>query len=534
MSESAVLLPGNVIDRSSRLCPEGVAIVFEGRKITYREHALRVRKLGAALHRVGVRHQDRISVLSMNRPEFVEVYGAGDVFGFVTATVNYRLAVEEIAFVLSDTAPRVVVFEEQYRETVDALRARLGDATIYVCIGAANSWAHGYEEFVASGDEQGAPFRASREDYCQLIYTSGTTGRPKGAVRSHYGQSRMAEQIAAALGLRGDSSILVTMPFFHGGARSQQVAAFLRRATVVIHRKFEAGEVLREIARSRISHMHLAPTMFQAVMDHPEFSQHDISSVRGILYAAAPMPVPLLRRGLAAFGSVFINSYGMTETNGTVLFPHQHHLEGTAVQVRRLGSVGQVADGGELRVVDDEGHPCPPGVPGEVCVKSDTQFRLYWNNSVATAEAVRDGWYHTGDIGYLDEEEFLFLVDRKKDMIISGGENIYCREVEDALESHEGVEEAAVIGVPDAYWGEVVHAVIVLRRDRALSASDLIEFCRARIAHYKCPKGVSFVTELPRLPTGKVSKIRLRASHAAATRPSTSGDTVTARKGNSI
>ena len=511
-----MLLPGSVIDRNSRLRPDGVAIVFEGRSITYREHAQRVRRLGSALHMLGARHQDRISVLAMNRPEFVEAYGAGDMFGYLTATVNYRLAPEEMAFVLTDSAPRVLIFDEQFQQIVDGLRHRLHESTAFVCIGAPASWAHSYEALLAEADPQGPAIRAQAQDLCQLIYTSGTTGRPKGAARSNYSQGRMAEQIAAALGLRGDSSILVTMPFFHGGARSQQVAAFLRRATVVIHRKFDARDVLREIGESRISHVHLAPTMFQAVMDVPDFDTHDVSSVRGILYAAAPMSVPLLRRGIAAFGNVFINSYGMTETNGTVLYPHQHHTSGTPAQMRRLGSVGQVSDGGELRVVDDNGVGCPAGVAGEICVRSDTQFRMYWNNSVATAEAVRDGWYHTGDIGYLDDEEYLFLVDRKKDMIISGGENIYCREVEEALLAYAGVQDAAVIGVPDAYWGEAVHAVVVADSGVRSDAAALIAYCRTRIAHYKCPKSIAFVDALPRLSTGKVSKIALRAAYAPA------------------
>jgi acyl-CoA synthetase (AMP-forming)/AMP-acid ligase II len=275
--------------------------------------------------------------------------------------------------------------------------------------------------------------------------------------------------------------------------------------------------VIRTIERERITAIHLVPTMVQAILDAPNFGRHDLSSLRMLMYAAAPMPVALLRRALDAFGPILVNGYGQTEINlPTLLHAHQHHLDGAPAQVKRLASVGQPHPQSAIRIVAENGDECPSGVVGEICARSETAMTGYWNNTAATLETLCDGWVHTGDMGYLDEEGYLFLVDRKKDMIISGGENIYSREVEDAIAQHPAVRQVAVIGVPDPYWGESVKAFVVLEGDIQTSADDIVARCRTLIASYKCPKSVDFVPALPLLPTGKVNKRTLRERHAAA------------------
>jgi acyl-CoA synthetase (AMP-forming)/AMP-acid ligase II len=288
---------------------------------------------------------------------------------------------------------------------------------------------------------------------------------------------------------------------------------FLAGGTTYIHRKFEPLDVLAAISNDRITMMHMAPTLIQTIMDHPDLDRYDLSSLRVVNYAAAPMPVSLLRRCVAKFGKIFLNSYGATESGGTVLYPHQHYLDGTAEQMARLTSLGQPFPNAKVRVVDDNGIDCPPGVAGEILLQSPNTMEGYWNNHVATLEVLRDGWYYTGDVGALDKDGFLFLIDRKKDMIISGGENIYCREVEEALMEHGGIAEVAVIGVPDPYWGENVKAVAIRKPGAAVTEAELIAFCATRIASYKKPKSVDFVDELPRLPTGKVRKNILREQY---------------------
>ena len=282
---------------------------------------------------------------------------------------------------------------------------------------------------------------------------------------------------------------------------------------VVLHRKFDPQEVLRTIERERIVTVHMAPTIVQQVLELPDIAEYDLSSLETILYAAAPMPVAVLRRGVELLGPIFVNSWGMTETSGTVLPRHLHKLDGSEEERRRLGSIGQAMAYCDIRIVDEQGEDCPDGTPGEIWIRSPANLAYYWNNSVATLEALRDGWLCTGDMAWRDSQGFLFLVDRKKDMIISGGENIYCQEVEQALMHHPLVRDAAVIGVPHDKWGETVKAVVVLAPGVDLSADDLIAFTTTRIARYKRPTSVEFVLELPRLPSGKVSKLALREQY---------------------
>jgi acyl-CoA synthetase (AMP-forming)/AMP-acid ligase II len=304
--------------------------------------------------------------------------------------------------------------------------------------------------------------------------------------------------------------VLQTTPAFHvGGIGFVNAVAWLGGATV-LHRSFEPKAMLETIQAERITFTFLVSAMLQALLDIPELSSYDLSSIENITTAAAPVPVPLLERGIEVLGPVFSVQYGMTESNACWLPSHEVRPDGTAEEVRRLASVGHPCPGIELRIVDDSGLDLPQGQTGEVWLRSATQLAGYWNNSVATADALRDGWYRSGDMGFQDSSGYVFLVDRKKDMIISGGENIYSREVENALLQHPSVIDAAVIGVPHEKWGECVKAIVALRPGELAGEADLIAFCRELIAGYKCPKSIEFVDELPRLPTGKISKVVLR------------------------
>jgi len=273
--------------------------------------------------------------------------------------------------------------------------------------------------------------------------------------------------------------------------------------------------VLEAIRHHRATHAHMVPTMVQQLLESPALEAADTSSLRCIVYAAAPMPVPVLKRAIARFGKILVNGYGLTEGGHGSAFPsHLHRPEGDADDLKRLASVGQPTAGTQVIVADAEDRELARGQIGELLIRSPSNMLGYWNNHPATVEALRNGWVHTGDVGYMDEQGYIFLVDRKKDMIISGGENIYCREVEEALIEHPALADVAVIGVPDEKWGEAVLAVAVKREAAVLPAEELIAHCRSRIAGYKCPKRVEFVAELPRLPSGKVSKVKLRERFA--------------------
>ncbi len=493
--------------------PDEEAWVLGDTRITFAQHFDRTQRLASGIYGLGVRLQDRVAVLSQNTREFMELYTAAELSGFIVATVNWRLAVPEMLYILTDSLPKVLCFEAQYTATVDEMRGQLPHAETYICFGGpAPDWALSYEDVLVSGSPDGAPQRPRPDDLLHLIYTSGTTGRPKGVMRCHRAELAVAQLMATEIGVLVSDRMQLVMPVFHVGSRFLQLGAHFRGATVVFHYAFDPAEILATMAREKITISHLAPTLVHAVLGVPGMDKADTSTLHTICYAAAPMPVPLLRQGLEVFGRVFLQLYGMTEGGGTTLHKRQHQPDGTPEQVKRLGSIGQAAPNVEVRIFDDEGNEMPPNEPGEIVTRTATHMSGYWNKSAATIEALRGGWYRTGDLGYVDEEGFVYLVDRKKDMIISGGENIYSREVEEALATHPAVDECAVIGVADERWGETVRAIVVRRGE--VKAEELIAHCKTQIASYKKPSSVIFVDELPKLPSGKINKQVLRVDHA--------------------
>jgi acyl-CoA synthetase (AMP-forming)/AMP-acid ligase II len=322
--------------------------------------------------------------------------------------------------------------------------------------------------------------------------------------------------LALEMDILAHSRALLATPLFHVGARNVRLAHMLRGGSCVIVRGFDAAAFPGLVQRERINTVFLVAAQLQMVLDLPGIDDYDLSSLVTVGMAGAPIPVPLLERAIRRIGMAIMVQYGMTEGQIASLYRHELRPDGSEQEIRRIGSVGHSVAGGELRVVDDEGADCAPGAPGEVWFRNDSVMAGYWNNSAATLETLAGGWMRTGDIGVLDDAGYLFLVDRKKDVIISGGENIYSREVEEALHRHPAVSESAVIGIPDARWGESVKACVVLKPGAAAHEEELIAFARTQIAKYKCPKVIAFVVELPRLATGKVSKVALREQHRAS------------------
>ena len=492
------------------------AIYYQEREISFAEHLKRCERVAAGLAALGLKKQDRVAVMCQNRPEFLEIYGAGELAGYIIATVNFRLAAAEVEGILRSSEPKVVFFEDQYSDIFSELKEKLDFVEHFICIGEAPAWSEQYERFLPA-TAAAVTAAIAPDDILHLIFTSGTTGKPKGAMRSHRAEACAAELLATELGLNIDDRLQLMMPMFHVGARWLQMAAQMRGAAIVLHYRFDPPEVIKEMERSRVTMTHMAPTMVQMVLDTPDIDRYDLSSLHTVCYSAAPMPVPLLKRGVNKFGKVFLQLYAMTESaGGTTLHRHQHILDGSEKEMARLGSIGQAARGVEVRIVDDAGNPVPLGEPGEIAVKNDAIMSGYWNNSIATIGVLRDGWYLTGDMGRMDEDGFVYLVDRKKDMIISGGENVYSREVEEAIASHPAIADCAVMGIPDPKWGEAVHAVVVCAKGLSVSEEELIAHCRTLIANYKKPRSVAFVDALPRLASGKIDKKQLRQETRAA------------------
>jgi acyl-CoA synthetase (AMP-forming)/AMP-acid ligase II len=500
----------DIVVRNALLHPDKTALVFNGRRLSHAQFAARGFRLANALLSLGLRRQERVAVLAPNCSEYLEVFCACESAGLVIVNLNHRLAAPELVQIGQDCEPAVLIFHSQFREAADALTAAVPALRHTICIDEPVAGTGHYEELIANASPSQPDVPVHDEDIAYLIYTSGTTGRPKGVMLSHRAIVESARCISHEGNARNSDVMLIVMPMFHIGGRIEQMAYTIVGATIVLHAAFEAVAILTSIAEERVTSAHLAPVMVQRLLDCAELDCFDRRTLRTIHYASAPMPVPTLRRAIAAFGPILSQVYGMTECIiASILTPEQHILDGTAAEARRLASAGQPFLGCEVRSVRDDGSDVAVGEIGEIIVHGPGLMSGYWNNSTATANVLRDGWFYTGDLGLFDEQHFVFVVDRKKDMIISGGENIYSWEVEEALRSHTAVSEAAVIGVPDPRWGESVMAFIVACS--SVTAEDLIAHCRASIASYKKPRTIEFVEALPRSFNGKIDKKALRA-----------------------
>ncbi|WP_261554235.1 class I adenylate-forming enzyme family protein [Frankia tisae] len=537
----------DILRRNAERFGDVPAYLYEGRSITHRELLRRATAIAAALARAGLRRQDRVALLGRNSIAFGEVLAAGQLSGLVIATVNFRLAAPEIARILADARPRAIFVDAEFLPIVATLRAELGLELVVRLddpgvndpgvndpgvngVGAGGEVVGGevvgLAEFrdAAIGDE--LPFAARPDDIACLIYTSGTTGRPKGCIMGQREMFRVGQTMNVEMRTGSDDRILLVMPLFHIGAMAMAFGLHARGGTAVLHRQFDPAALLATVPADAITVLHLAPSMLQAVLTEagagPGVADPApvaaLRRVRSIVYSAAPITAPTLAAALAAMPDTgFLNLYGQTEVITSGL-PRELHRGSGPDRDRRLTSVGFPYPDTEIRILDDDGAQCPPGVPGEIVVASPAMFRGYWNDSATTGVTLADGWCHTGDVGVFDEEGLLHLVDRKKDVIISGGENIYSLEVEDAVLTHPAVVQCAVVGVPDERWGEAVCAVVVLAPGAELTSGELREHVATRIARYKSPRSAVVVDELPVLPTGKIDKKALRARLAAAPR----------------
>lgn len=486
------------------------AYLMNGNSITHRQLLKRAKKIASAAQNAGVDHQDRVGVLSMNSLAYGEIIAACQWSGLILSTVNFRLAGPEICHTVTDSAPKILFFEAQYSEMIEELREQFSSVEVYVCIDGHVDWAQDYEAFIATGSDKGPSFKAREQDIAALIYTGGTTGKPKGCILGQREMRLGAQTMSVETRSGPEDRILLVMPLFHIGAMAMGMGIHFRGGTVVLHRLFDPASLLEAVNNDGVTILHLAPTLVQMILDHPKLTTTDFSKLHTLVYSAAAMPLPLLKRGMDLLGPIFINLYGQTEVFSSGLLREQHRPDGSEKEKRWLTSVGQPFPGTRIRIEDDNGNLCPPEVAGEIVVQSSAMARGYWNNHKATLDGFKDGWCYTGDVGLFDEDGMLYLVDRKKDVIISGGENIYSREVEDAILCHAAISECAAIGLPDEKWGESVCAVVVLREGEQLSEAEVISHCQTMIASYKKPRSVIFAESIPKMPTGKIDKVSLR------------------------
>ncbi|MFM9884741.1 MAG: class I adenylate-forming enzyme family protein [Burkholderiales bacterium] len=501
--------------RAARLYPDRLAVIAGEVRLTYRALAERVDRLAAGLAGRGLRAGDRIALLDRNSFRYMEVNFACAALGIILVPLNIRLAAPEIVNILGQVDAKLVLISESMLALGQRALAQLAKPPQLVTWGDAEGIGakNGYESLLI--DEAPTVRPGSPTDIAQLFFTSGTTGEPKGVCLTRGNLVASSLDSLATLHITQHTVWLHAGPMFHlVDAFAIWTVTMTGGVHVVTH--FDPANLTNLVATHRITMTSLPPTLINMIVSRGNPHGHDLSSLDRMSYGGAPTDEALHRRASAFFGCPLLQAYGITETSGLVTqqVPGDYSLDGDASKRDRRGSTGQPAPNIELRVVDDDDNEVAPGTPGEFCIRGPRVMAGYWKKPDATATAMRGGWYHSGDIGYRDADGYFYVLDRKKDMIITGGENVYSAEVEGALLSHPAVLEAAVFGVPSERFGEEVKAVVLLRSGACASADDLIAHCRTRIGGYKVPRTVDFTQEpLPKSGPGKIAKHVLRAPY---------------------
>lgn len=498
--------------RALQVNPQGIAVLEGERRLSWAEVGERVRRLAGALQQRGVAKGDRVAVLMLNSSRYLELYLAAGWAGAVIVPLNIRWSVAENQDALQDSGTRLLVVDNAFQDAGRALAAAIPAlALVHADDGEPPADLAGYETLLAAASAI-PDAMAGRDDLAGIFYTGGMTGRSKGVMLSHGNLMTNALQSIAEDVFTANAIYLHAAPMFHLANGSAMFSMLLTAGTNVFIKAFSPEAVAQAFERSRVTHALLVPTMIQMFVDHPGVAGRDFSALQQILYGASPISEALLDRAMARLPGVrFMQAYGMTELSpiATLLMPEEHVGAGRAKGRHR--SAGRAMLGVEVKIVDANDQPVAPGTVGEIVVRGDNVMMGYWNRPEETAKAVVDGWMHTGDGGYMDEDGFVYVVDRIKDMIITGGENVYSTEVENVVAQYPGVLQCAVIGIPDPRWGEAVHVVVVVKAGTMVDAADLIAFCKERIAGYKCPHSVDMRTDpLPISGAGKILKRELR------------------------
>jgi fatty-acyl-CoA synthase len=527
LSIASQLMLGNIPLRAAHRTPEKIAFVDRSQAITYARLQSRISQLAGWLQKNGVHSGEKAAFILKNSVSFVEVFFATTLTGGVGVPINFRLSAREFVYILNQSDSRILFIDAEYAEMIQSLRGQIPGVEKVIVVGQAGVPCEGvaYEPYESLFAESESALEsdsttfipnvvASDEDDCVIIYTSGTTGQPKGAVLSHKNLYVNAMNLVWELECGSDFRQLVIPPLFHIAALATMIFNCIISGTSFIHREFSPVEIMKTIEQEKINAMFLVPAMWNFLLQGNLKNEYDLSSIRKCITGGAICPLEVKRRILAAFsGAGIYDAFGQTETSPVVTCLHPEDA------LRRPDSVGKAVINVEIRVVDDEMQDVPVGKIGEAVYRGPVVMKEYYRNEKATRDAFYGGWFHSGDLVRQDEEGFLFVVDRKKDMIISGGENIYPAEVEEVFYLHPGVLEAAVVGMADEQWGEAVKAFVVLKPGTAVSEAELIAHCQNLIASYKKPRVIEFVDALPRNAAGKILKRVLREQKASMGRP---------------
>ncbi len=501
---------GLVVQKRALMQPEQEALVDlgSGRRFTYRELNARCNRLAHALVGGGLASGDRVATLLMNGAPFVEMFFGAAKVGGVVVPLNWRLVADELSFILTDSGSETLVFGSEFVDVVKDLHGRGAEGTKvkrWIHVGDAAErpdFAEGYEEVLAASSDEDPELGARDDDLLYIMYTSGTTGLPKGVMHSH--NTTLWGSITALItaDIQYKDRYLIALPLFHVGALNPLLTTLHRGGGAVIMPAFDPTRIWELFSEENITVTLAVPAMLNFMLSTYDSSKHDISKLRWIMSGAAPVPVTLIEK-YAGMGIDVVQVYGLTETCGPAC------LISPDDAVARAGSTGKAFFHTDVKVVDGDGHEIAAGETGEVLVRAPHVMLGYWNRPDATEESIVDGWFHTGDVAMVDADGYVYIQDRIKDMIISGGENVYPAEIENVISGMEGVREVAVIGMPSEKWGESPLAVVV-KADDSISDGDVLDYCQGKLAPFKLLKAAVFIDEIPRNPTGKVLKRVLR------------------------
>lgn len=489
------------------------AIIYGEEQLTFAEVEEASNRLASALvNSLAVTKGSRVCILLPNTPHFVIGDWSLIKAGLVRVPLNPRLSPSEIEYIINDSAAAVVIYGGEYTPVIEGIRANLPQVQHFIATGSNPPGTLNWEDVLARGQAEYFAVDTTMDDPYMILYTSGTTGRPKGAVTNVRSRWVTLFYVYANEDFVHKSDVMLHVASMAHGSGTKVLPHYVKGATNVFLPKFTMETFCAAVQKYGVTTTWMVPTLVGMLLDYPDRHRYDLSSLRTVIYAGAPMPAERLKEAVNAFGRIFVQVYGLSEApQPALVLPKQdHYTEGTPQQVARLASAGRPCIGVDVLVLGEDGKPVAPGDIGEILLGGEHILTEYFGNPEATAEVIKDGWFHTGDLAIVDEEGYIFIVDRKKDMIISGGYNVYPREVEEALYKHPAVREAAVIGIPDEKWGESVKAVVALRPGSTATSQELIEHCRVLLAGYKKPQSVDFMDDLPKGPSGKILKKELR------------------------
>ncbi|MFM0283793.1 long-chain fatty acid--CoA ligase [Paraburkholderia sediminicola] len=513
---------GSTLTQAAAAHPDHIAVIHGDTRLSYRALNERANRLASQLRAQGIRPGDRVGILQRNGPELLESLFATFKAGAAAVPINARSHPKEYAYILEDSGSRAIVFGEDFAAGLDTVRHTLPDLDLLIGIGAGTGWSMPYEDLLADGDPANADSDCAPHDLAWLFYTSGTTGKPKGAMNCHANLQFMSDHYPREVYRLGpDDVVLHPGPLTHGsGLWSIPITSGAGTHLIPTGTSFDPNEIFELIEKHRVTKIaFIAPTMITMLLNAPDIDRYDLSSLRFLGYGGAPMYVEDLKRAIRQWGPILCQVYGQGESPMTVslLTREDHTLSGDPRTERRLASAGRVREDIELAILDEADQPVKAGEIGEIAIRGDVVMRGYWNKPEATADVFKGGWYHTGDLGTRDADGYVFLLDRKKEMIISGGANVYPRELEEVLLLHPGVLEVAVIGIPDRLWGESVMAVVRPRTGASPTEAELLALCRDHLAGYKKPRFIRFQEDLPKNGYGKILKRELKQTILAET-----------------